>query len=127
MAKEMSKSELRKKFGHCGGPLKATRVLRMEMEHFTDKGIDGQSLIVIDDTAGTFVAANMYDGNLGKNYDPEGMTHALPAPDSDKWKSWRKKGYEEVVDLAAYAAKYGVVTIVTIVTVEATEPEPAKS
>ena len=87
-----SKKETRRKFGLAAGPIKATRVLQMELDH--DFGVPAHSLISIDDEEGTFTSMNVYGGNLGRNYDPEGMTHPLPAPDSDKWKTWTKKGYE---------------------------------
>lgn len=93
MAKEMSKSERRKKFGVNGGTIPATRVLVMDLEHFQKQGIDGKALIAINDREGTFTSANVYDGNLGKNYDAAGMTHPLPDAKSDKWKEWTKKGY----------------------------------
>ena len=88
-----SKSENRKKFGVGGGRIPATRVLVMDLEHFQKQGIDGKALIAINDVEGTFTSANVYDGNLGKNYDASGMTHPLPEAKSDKWKEWTKKGY----------------------------------
>ena len=93
MAKELSKGELRRKFGTSGKAIPATRVLVMPLDHFVDKGIDGKALMAINDLEGTVTSANVYDGNLGKNYDAEGMTHNLPDAKSDKWKAWKKKGY----------------------------------
>lgn len=92
------KVQNRKKFGHAGGPIPATRVLALDLEHFQKQGIDGKSLIVINDEAGTFTAANVYDGEFGKNYDPSTMTHALPTGDAlkAKMRGWEKKGYREV-------------------------------
>ena len=87
------KKQMRRKFGLAGGPIPATRVLQMEMEH--NFGCRASALITINDQEGTFTAANVYGGNLGRNYDPSAYTHALPGPDSDSWKKWRKKGYTE--------------------------------
>ena len=89
---ELTKKELRKKFGLAGGPLKATRVLQRELEH--DFGKPAHAIIAIDDVEGTFTAANVYGGNMGERYDPSAYTHTLPSKDSDKWKEWKKKGYE---------------------------------
>lgn len=83
----------RQKFGLSGKPIPATRVLQRELEH--DFGKPSFAIIAIDDKAGTFTAANVYGGDLGRNYDADSMTHPLPAEDSDKWKEWKKRGYEE--------------------------------
>ena len=91
----MAKSQDRRKFGVSGGPIPASRVLVMDLEHFQKQGIDGKSILAINDLEGTFTSANVYDGHLGKNYDAAGMTHPLPDSKSDKWKEWAKKGYVE--------------------------------
>lgn len=88
-----TKAENRKMYGVGGQAHKATRVLAHDLEHFQDKGIDGKALIVIDDTKGTFFAANSYDGKLGKNFSTDGQVHPLPAADSDRWKEWNKRGF----------------------------------
>ena len=86
----------RVKFGHAGGPLKATRVLAMDMDAGPFKGIKKvQALIIIDDNKGEFVNGTVYDGNLGRNFDPTTQTHPLPAAGDEKWKIWQKKGYVE--------------------------------
>jgi len=75
----------------------ATRVLVMDMDVSHFQGIKkAQALIVINDKAGTFTSAQMYDGNLGSNYDPErsNLTKALPAPNDSRWKEWMKRGYQ---------------------------------
>ena len=86
------KKQMRRKFGLAGGPIPATRVLQMEMEH--NFGCRASALITINDQEGTFTAANVYDGNLGRNYDPSAYRHPLPAEGSDSFKKWRKRGYE---------------------------------
>ena len=90
MANKLSKED-RKRFGVTGVPTPATRILVGEMSH--DFGCKARKLIIINDHAGTFVAGNTYSGNLGRNYDAEGMTHPLPAKGDDRWKKWEKKGY----------------------------------
>jgi len=93
----LTKAQMRKKYGLDGQPIKATRVLIRKLDY--DFGMPAHAILAINDQAGTFTAANVYgytsDGHLGKNYDAEGMTHPLPEPSSDKWKKWRKRGYEE--------------------------------
>lgn len=94
----MSKSN-RKKFGVLGQPIPATRVLvkPLDPEHFG--GGNPQAIIAINDEEGTFTSANVYgekgDFRLGKGYDPESMTHPLPAEGDPKWKAWSKRGYSE--------------------------------
>ena len=88
----MAKSD-RKKYGVLKAPLRATRILSMPMEYFQGQGIDGHSLLVINDVAGTFTSANVYDGNLGKSYDPTEITHPLPSKGDERWKEWSKRGY----------------------------------
>jgi len=87
----LSKKETRKKFGLAGGPIAATRVLARELDH--DFGVPAHALIIINDEAGTFTAANVYGGNLGRAYDPDAYTHPLPESNSGKWKVWAKRGY----------------------------------
>ena len=89
----MAKSD-RKKYGVLKMPLKATRVLSRPLPHFQDQGINAHALLVIDDDEGTFCSANVYDGNLGKGYDPTEITHPLPTAGDEKWKIWAKRGYE---------------------------------
>jgi hypothetical protein len=90
----MSKSATRHKFGVTGSPIPATRVLvkSMDASHFQ---MEASALIIINDQAGTFTAANVYGGNLGRGYDPSDYTHPLPQSGDEKWKTWRKRGYEE--------------------------------
>jgi len=98
MAKELSEKQKRITYGVNKTPLKASRILVKGMDH--DFGTPAHSVLVINDKAGTFTSANVYgtkgsDQRLGKGYDPEKMTHPLPAEGGDKWKVWRKKGYAE--------------------------------
>jgi len=90
----MTNKETRKKYGLSGQPIPATRCLAFEMDH--DFKMPAFAVLAINDAAGTFTSANVYGGNLGKGYDGDTMTHPLPAADSESWKKWRKKGYEEV-------------------------------
>ena len=90
----MTKAESKAKFGVTGQPHSATRVMSRDLDHFQEKGIDGKALLVIDDTQGTITGMNVYDGKAGKGYDPEFYRNPLPAPNSDKWKEYKRKGYE---------------------------------
>jgi hypothetical protein len=76
MSKELTKSQIRKKFGHAKSPLKGTRVLSRKMGH--DFGTPAHAILVLNEDAGTVTSANVYGGNLGKNYDAETMTNPLP-------------------------------------------------
>ena len=89
-----TKAENRKRYGVSGKPTQATRVLAKPMEHDFN-GKKGISMFIINDQTGTFVGANSYDGELGKNFTAEGQTHTLPAASDEKWKIWRKRGYVE--------------------------------
>jgi len=95
MAKELSKKDKRRKYGVSGQPIKATRVFARGMDH--DFGTPAHAVLAINDKDGTFTSVNLYgpcsDCRTGKGYDPEGMTHPLPSKDSDRWKTWRKRGY----------------------------------
>ena len=93
-----SKKLNRAKFGHLTAPMPATRVLVKKMDHDFN-GKVGTCLLVINDEAGTITSAQVYaapgeSGNLGKNYDPEGLAFPIPAAGDDKWKEWKKRGYE---------------------------------
>ena len=109
----------REKYGITKSPLRGTRVLSHPMEHFQEKGIDAHCLIVIDDEAGTFTAANVYntgDGfKLGRGYDPAAYSHPLPADGDEKWKTWRRRGYEPTNQ-----------TFGGVVVLKAAKPEVAK-
>ena len=108
----MAKSD-RKKFGMAKQPLVATRILSMPMEYFQNQGMDAHSLLVINDVAGTFTSANVYDGNLGKNYDPTEITHPLPSKADERWKEWAKRGYLfGKTDAQGDATFGGVVTLI---------------
>ena len=97
----------RKKFGHANGPIPCTRLLTKPLPHFEEQEIEAYAVIAINDETGTFTSANIYSpvgesmaeagGYLGKNYDPDCMTHPLPDGDAltAKLKVWSKKGYEE--------------------------------
>ena len=87
----MAKQEW-KKYGLAGGPIEATRVLQRELDH--DFGMRATTIFAINDVKGTVTSMNVYGGNLGKGYDPTGMSQPLPAPESEKWKIWKKAGYE---------------------------------
>ena len=91
----MAKLE-RKKYGLVGSPLPATRVLVMDMEYFLTQTpkVVAKALLVIDDVAGTITSAQIYDGNLGRNYSTANLVKPLPDSTSSKWKEWKKKGYE---------------------------------
>jgi len=93
MAEKKSTKADRKMYGVTVAPTPATRVLVGEMEH--DFGVPANKLIIIDDNAKTFRAANVYGGNLGRNHDAadESQIHPLPAEGDDKWKKWTKDGY----------------------------------
>lgn len=104
MAKQNStvrKCNDRKKYGHVGGPIAATRVLAKDMPHFGEQEppMEGHALIIINEDAGTYTSANVYSigetiaeagGFLGKNYASEHMTHPLPEEGDKKWKQWSK-------------------------------------
>ena len=90
------KAEFRKRFGKAGGALVGTRMLSKPMEHFQDQGINAHSVILINDDNGTFTQANVYDGNLGKNYSPENYTHELKEDSSKKWKGYSESTPETV-------------------------------
>ena len=89
----MTSKQLRKLYGLGGKPIQATRVFVKPMDH--DFGTPANTLLIVNDQENTFTSANVYGGNLGRNFDAECMTHPLPAPDSPKWKSWTKAGYAE--------------------------------
>jgi hypothetical protein len=96
--KHMSKA-LRQKFGVSETPIRATRVLVKEMDASQFGGKASFALIAVDESEGTFTAANVYGGNLGRNYDPSAYTHDLPADgERGEWeKAKEKKGYVEGV------------------------------
>ena len=90
----------REKYGIEKTPVVGTRILSHPMEHFQAKGNDAHALIVIDDNAGTFTSTNVYNPagefKLGRGYTRAGMTHPLPVEGDEKWKTWRRRGYEAV-------------------------------
>ena len=88
----MANKALRLAFGVTCAPIKGTRVLVKTLDHDFG-GKVGRSLLVINDKAGTYTSTNTYDGQTGKGYDPEKMTHPLPPEGDGKWKAWRKSGY----------------------------------
>jgi hypothetical protein len=95
----MSNKELKIKFGTTMQALPATRALAREIEG--DFGGRSLSVLAINDRAGTFTQVNVYQlekdgGHTGRRYDPVHYTHPLPAEDSPKWKTWAKRGYEEI-------------------------------
>jgi len=114
----MAKSD-RKKYGVRKVPLVGTEILSKPMPHFQDQGIDAHSLLVINREAGTFVSANVYDGCLGKGYDPTEITHPLPADGDEKWKEWKRRGYEA----AAPGQTFGGVVVLIGETAEETADE----
>jgi hypothetical protein len=73
----MSKA-LRQKYGVSETPIPATRVLArpLDASMFGDK--PSFAILALNDQEGTFTAANVYGGNLGRNYDPSAYTHELP-------------------------------------------------
>jgi hypothetical protein len=89
--------ELKRKYGVTQAPIEADRILVKPMDH--DFGVPANAVLLINTKAGTYTSANVYgdkaDQHLGKGYNPEGMTHPLPGKDSEKWKTWGKKGYTE--------------------------------
>jgi len=99
---KLSKKELRKKFGGLLGadgnpqPMPCTRLLGREMDH--DFGCFSVALMVIDDNGGTATGMNSYGGNVGKGYDPDAYRNPLPPEGGDKWKAWKKRGYEDWTD-----------------------------
>jgi len=58
--------------------------------------VKAHTLLIIDDTKGTITSAQVYDGNLGRNYSTETLVKPLPETGSEKWKKWKKDGYVEV-------------------------------
>jgi hypothetical protein len=97
-----SKKQNRRKFGNAGGPLPCTRLLVRELDHVFVPGQVAHACLAVNDSEGTVVSFNAYgaadDRFLGKGYDLETMTYELPAPGDEKWKKWKKKGYEFVQD-----------------------------
>ena len=93
--------ELRAKFGVAGVPLKGTRVLAKAMDESKFSGA-AMSIIVLNDVDGTYTAANVYFAGtpqmkFGEGYDPSRYgPYPIPGADSERWKKWRKKGYEEI-------------------------------
>ena len=113
-----SKSD-RKKYGVLRVPLVGTSILFRPLPHFIEKGIQAFALLVLNLRTGTFVSANVYDECLGKGYDPSEITHPLPADGDEKYKDWRRRGYE----LAAKGQTFGVVTIIDAESGESDEAE----
>jgi hypothetical protein len=115
----MSK-QTRQKFGISGDPIPATSVLVKEMDasQFGDKA--SYALIAINEVEGTFTAANVYGGNLGRNYDPSAYTHDLPSEgEREAWdKTKAKKGYEP-----GNVEDFDVLVAVAMDEVEETEAE----
>lgn len=87
---------LREKLGVTKSPIQATRVLVRDLDpgHFQNVD-DAKAIIAINDNDGTYVAANVYDGRLGKKYDPQHYRHPLPPEKDPKWKTWKRKKYVE--------------------------------
>ena len=117
----------REKFGIEKTPIVGTRIMSHPMEHFQAKGNDAHSLIVIDDNAGTFTATNVYNTGegfkLGRGYTRVGMTHPLPVEGDEKWKTWRRRGYEPTPAGQDFG---GVVKLVAVeAKAEAKKPEVA--
>lgn len=90
----MSKS-LRQKFGVSEKAIPATRVLVKGLDSSKFNGQESQAILAINDQTGTFTAANVYGGNLGKSFNAAHYTHDLPVAGSAKWKEWAKRGYVE--------------------------------
>ena len=88
----MKISELRKKFGVSKTPIKATRAFMKELPHFHSKGIDGKAWILLNDSSGTRVSVNTYDGNAGKGF----RRQDLPIPPDEVGMSRLTKGYHKV-------------------------------
>ena len=116
----MANKALRLAFGVTCAPIKGTRVLVKTLDHDFG-GKVGRSLLVINDKAGTYTSTNTYDGQTGKGYDPEKMTHPLPPEGDGKWKAWSKKGYVEG-DLADYPV-FEAIKVIKAPTAEASKPK----
>jgi hypothetical protein len=85
----------RKKFGVTEQPLEGDRVLVKDLDADLFGGKVSAAIIVVNSEEGTFTAANVYGGELGRNYDPANYTHDLPE-DTGAWeKTKAKKGYAE--------------------------------
>jgi len=114
----LSKAQARKRFGILGKPIPASEVLVKGMDH--DFGTAAVSILAINRQENTFTSANVYgsgdEQRLGKGYDAECMTHPLPAPDSDKWKAWTKKGYAP--------GKVSDFIVLESIAADTTDPEP---
>ena len=96
---ELTKAQLRKKYGQSLKPIEADRVMAFRMAHDFG-GVPAHAVLAINTKAQTFTSVNVYgepgDCHTGKGYDAEGMTHPLPPEGDEKWKKWSKKGYEDV-------------------------------
>ena len=93
------------------------------MDHEFTPGETAHTCFAINDAEGTMTSFNVYgapgDRFLGKGYDAEGMTYDLPAPGDEKWKKWRKKGYEFVENADLLGG------VVTLELAKVAKPEPA--
>lgn len=87
-----AKKSDRVKFGVTGKPVVAKQVFMKAMEHDSQKSTKSWILVTPDNRV---LRVNTYDGNAGKNFDPngEGVSHEMPDQ-----KTWNKKlkGYTEV-------------------------------
>ena len=88
-----SSSSNRQKYGESEKPIQATRVLAKALPH--DFKVPAYAILAINDKTGTFIATNVYGGNLGTHFKAKPMTHDLPAPNSDKWTEWERRGYKQ--------------------------------
>ena len=80
-----AKKQNRIRFGVKGAPVQVTKVYTKPMEHDSNKlGTATQSWILFT-PAGKMLRVNTYNGNAGKNFDPdaEGVTHPVPANERD--------------------------------------------
>ena len=101
MTKPITTKDTREKFGVTGEPLNGTRALAKAMDESKFAGA-ACAVIVINDKDGSYTGANVYlfgtpQAKLGKGYDPANYgPYPIPGADSEKWKKWRKAGYEEI-------------------------------
>jgi len=86
----MSQKQIRRKFGVTRRPLEATRVYGREMG-FDHKDVDTRTLLVINEDDRTYIHVNLYNGNMGRNFDPASTMQPLPDLDSEDGQKWLTK------------------------------------
>ena len=96
MTESKISKEDRKLYGVSGKPLVATRVFAKPMSHKFENVNTPTVLKVLNESEGTVTSANVYDGNLGKNFKAECYTHPLPEDLDKQIAKWEAKGFVEI-------------------------------